>query len=86
MNRALRWLVVLTLPLAGLWSALPAAARVAAEIRPSGAAAPPLPASMAGLSVETSLIGSWFSPGTCHSAAQRALGLLGRPEIRIGGN
>ena len=38
------------------------------------------------MSVETSLVDSWFSPAGCHSPVQRALRMLGRAEIRVGGN
>jgi hypothetical protein len=46
----------------------------------------PLPRSFAGLSVETDTLGSWFSAGGCDSRAHKVLQLLGRPEIRVGGN
>jgi hypothetical protein len=58
----------------------PPAARIA------GPASPPLPPSFVGLSVETSLVTSWFSPAGCHSPVQQALAMLGRPEVRVGGN
>jgi hypothetical protein len=58
----------------------PPAARIA------GPASPPLPPSFVGLSVETSLVTSWFAPTGCHSPIQQALAMLGRPEIRVGGN
>ena len=44
-----------------------------------------LPGSFAGISVETTLVPSWFGVG-CASAARAALAMLGRPEIRVGGN
>jgi hypothetical protein len=54
--------------------------------RISGPESPPLPPSFVGLSVETSLVTSWFAPDGCHSPVQQALAMLGRPEIRVGGN
>jgi hypothetical protein len=54
--------------------------------RITGPPSPPLPPSFVGLSVETSLVTSWFSPAGCHSPVQQALAMLGRPEIRVGGN
>ena len=52
----------------------------------TGPSSPVLPPSFAGLSVETSLVPSWFRAGSCHSGVRAALALLGRPEIRVGGN
>ncbi len=54
--------------------------------RITGPESPPLPPSFVGLSVETSLVDSWFSLAGCHSPVQLALRMLGRPEIRVGGN
>jgi len=54
--------------------------------RITGPESRPLPPSFVGLSVETSLVDSWFTPAGCHSAVQQALRMLGRPEIRVGGN
>jgi hypothetical protein len=52
----------------------------------TGPASPGLPASFAGLSVETTLVPSWFLPNGCHSGVRAVLAMLGRPEIRVGGN
>jgi hypothetical protein len=45
-----------------------------------------LPRSFVGLSVETDTLGTWFSAGGCDSRARKVLALLGRPQVRVGGN
>jgi hypothetical protein len=63
---------------------LPAVARADLSIGPP--AAPTLPASFAGVSVETDVVTRWFPRGGCDTPAGRVLALLGRPEVRVGGN
>jgi hypothetical protein len=55
-------------------------------IQPTGPAGVRLPASPAGLSVETDLLPTWWPLGTCQSPAREVLRMAGRPEIRVGGN
>jgi hypothetical protein len=69
-----------------LCMALVSTGNAGAAIRLGEPSAAPLPASFAGLSVETDTLGTWFSPGGCDSRARKVLALLGRPEVRVGGN
>jgi hypothetical protein len=57
-----------------------------ATVRVTGPAARPLPASPAGLSVETDLLPAWFRIGSCASPAREVLRMAGDPQMRIGGN
>lgn len=56
-----------------------------AAVHPTNPSPQTLPDSFAGISVETTLVPTWFGTG-CKSAARVALAMLGRPEIRVGGN
>jgi hypothetical protein len=57
-----------------------------AAVRIAGPPGVVLPASPAGLSVETYVLPVWWAPGSCRSPAREVLRMAGRPEIRIGGN
>jgi len=70
------------LVVAGLAVAAPARA----VVRIVGPAGVVLPASPAGLSVETDVLNTWWKLGSCRSPAREVLRMAGRPEIRIGGN
>lgn len=61
-------------------------ARASAAVRVGSPAAPALPGSFAGLSIETDLLARWFNRGDCNAPVVRVLAFLGRPEVRIGGN
>jgi hypothetical protein len=63
-----------------------AAAPAGAAVRATGPAGRALPASPAGLSVETDLLPDWFGPRGCQSPVREVLRMAGRPEIRIGGD
>lgn len=76
-----RLLVVVPLLLAALM-----APGARAAVRADGPARAPLPESFAGLSVETDTVGTWFAARGCSSPAREVLALLGRPQIRVGGN
>ncbi|MDX6701442.1 MAG: hypothetical protein QOF26_1668 [Baekduia sp.] len=73
-----------SLALAALALAAPTVAPAA--VRVDGPLRAPLPNGFAGISVETDTLGTWFAPGGCRSPARDVLRLLGRPEIRVGGN
>ena len=76
------WVAGVLLAVAGLAAAAPARAIV----RIVGPAGVVLPASPAGLSVETDVLNTWWKLGSCRSPAREVLRMAGRPEIRIGGN
>src|SRR4051812_49129298 len=57
-----------------------------AVVRVTGPPGVPLPASPAGLSVETDLLPDWWQAGSCQSPVREVLRMAGRPELRIGGN
>jgi hypothetical protein len=71
---------------ASLAAATAAPASAGAAVRISGPPGIVLPASPAGLSVETYVLPVWWGPGSCRSPAREVLRMAGRPEIRIGGN
>jgi hypothetical protein len=62
------------------------AASAASTVHITGPAGAGLPASPAGLSVETYVLPVWWRQGSCQSPARAALRMAGRPQIRIGGN
>jgi hypothetical protein len=63
-----------------------ACAQAHGAVRLTGPAGAVLPASPAGLSVETDLLPTWWTLGSCQSPVREVLRMAGRPEIRIGGN
>jgi len=69
-----------------LAAASAAGARATTTVRITGPPGAALPASPAGLSVETYVLPVWWGPGSCQSPARAALRMAGRPEIRVGGD
>jgi hypothetical protein len=82
--RLRRLLPALAAALATVAAAAPSPA--GATVRITGPAGVALPASPAGLSVETDLLPDWWRLGSCQSPARAVLRMAPGAEIRIGGN
>jgi hypothetical protein len=77
---------LLPLLAAVLATAAAAASPAGATVRITGPVGVALPASPAGLSVETDLLPDWWRMGSCQSPARAVLRMAPGAEIRIGGN
>lgn len=76
----------LALGIAVLGAAAVACAPALAAVSVSGPAKGALPAAFAGVSVETSLLPTWFGSSSCRSPVADVLEMAGNPQLRIGGN